>query len=253
MLTDFGATSGDQLNIDSSTQSGLLPSAHGKVRMPCGAAEGSRLPPLYSLETEFDLALVIGAGLWILWEKLGFWEDRLTAGIPRRSHQELAGPSCGSPAALGKSAFVSYAEVAKSATLRVWRCGMAKLEDLIVDETAFDRDAIADTLLSYVRLGANGELRPGPKWTVLSRLGRVLAVVVAFKAAWALQIRAADGGSATEVTERSGLPGGTVRPKLRVLRDRGLIEQTADGLYRVSSMALDSALRTLRDEEGSDE
>jgi hypothetical protein len=130
---------------------------------------------------------------------------------------------------------------------------MAKLEDLLVDEAAFDRDALAEALLDYVRLGRSGELRPGPKWGGLSRLGRVLAVLLAGKAAWALGLRADENTGASEVTTLSGLPGGTVRPKLRILRERSLVEQSADGRYRVSSMAMSSALQTLRSEERPDE
>jgi DNA-binding transcriptional ArsR family regulator len=127
---------------------------------------------------------------------------------------------------------------------------MPTLKDLVVDESAFDQEALAEALLNYVRLGRAGEMRPGPKWERLSRLGRVLAVLLSLKAAWVLEMRKEDGGAASEITALSGLPGGTVRPKLRALRERGLIEQTKDGRYRVGAMALDPSLKALRAEEG---
>ena len=127
---------------------------------------------------------------------------------------------------------------------------MASLKDLVVDESVFDQEALADTLMNYIRLGRAGEMRPGPKWQRLARLGRVLAVLLSIKAAWALQMRPDDAGTASEITGLSGLPGGTVRPKLRVLRDRGLVEQTNDGRYRVGAMALGVSLQALRAEEG---
>src|SRR5260221_10748033 len=88
---------------------------------------------------------------------------------------------------------------------------MAELRDLVVDEQEFDKAEMTEGLMRYVRLGSSGQLRPGESWDVLPERSKVLAVLLAFKAAAALGLRADESSSALEVAQASGVAHGTVR------------------------------------------
>ena len=122
---------------------------------------------------------------------------------------------------------------------------MSGLRDLIVNEQEFDQAAMADGLLRFVRLGSAGELRPGEAWDNLTERSKVLAVVLAFKAARALGLRENESASSSEIAEASGVAPGTVRPVLRHLLDLHLLQQPSRGRYGVQGMRVGQALRLL--------
>ncbi len=128
---------------------------------------------------------------------------------------------------------------------------MPELRDLLVDEREFDQAEMAEGLMPFVRLGSNGQLRPGDEWDALSERAKVVAVLLGYKASAALQLRPDDSGSALEISQSSGVAHGTVRPTLRDLLDEHLVQQPARGRYCVPSMRVKPALRTLTSKRGS--
>src|SRR5437870_5678313 len=97
-----------------------------------------------------------------------------------------------------------------------------KLEELLVDERALDREALGEGLLPYIRVSRDGTLRPAQKWSKLNKGGRVLAVLLGAKAGHVLEVRTGESLSAQEVAALSGVPGNTSRPILRGLLQRTL-------------------------------
>lgn len=122
---------------------------------------------------------------------------------------------------------------------------VAELRDLLVHERDFDQAELVDGLIRFVRLGANGELRPGEAWDGLSERAKVVAVLLAYKASAALELRADDAGTAREISMASGVLHGTVRPTLRDLLGEHLLQQPARGRYSVPSIRVNKALRLL--------
>ena len=122
---------------------------------------------------------------------------------------------------------------------------MGKLEDLVIDETSFDRDVLGAALLPFLRIGNDGSLRPAEKWNALNRRNRILAVCLAVKAAYVLGKRNMEAVTASEVVELSGVPGGTARPTLRGLVDAQLVSQDAQRRYYVPGMAVPAAVAAL--------
>lgn len=130
---------------------------------------------------------------------------------------------------------------------------MAELRDLVVDEQEFDRSEMTDGLMGYVRLGSGGQLRPGELWDSLPERAKVVAVLLAFKAAAALELRADESSSALEIAQASGVAHGTVRPVLRSLLELHLLQQPSRGMYSVQAMRVSQALGLLtvtRDSNG---
>ncbi len=99
--------------------------------------------------------------------------------------------------------------------------------------------------MQFLRLGSSGELRPGEAWDGLSERAKVVAVLLAFKASAALEMRASDAGTALDISRASGVAYGTVRPTLRDLLKEHLVHQPARGKYAVPSMRVRQALRVL--------
>ena|SRR5438445_532760 len=122
---------------------------------------------------------------------------------------------------------------------------MGKLEDLLVDEDALDRDALGAGLGPYLKVGKTGTLRPADGWRNLTQRDRVLAVLLGIKAGHVLGVRDHEEASATEVTEQVGAAGGTVRPILRGLMEAGFIAQGRSGAYFVPAMAVPRAVASL--------
>jgi hypothetical protein len=103
------------------------------------------------------------------------------------------------------------------------------LHGLIVDESTVARDELAAALSPYVRFTGDGRLLLEPAFDELSADRKVVCVLLAFQALAILELR--DDASATpaEIVELSGMPAGTVRPKLSALLKQRRVAKTADG------------------------
>jgi hypothetical protein len=103
------------------------------------------------------------------------------------------------------------------------------LRELLVNEEELTRTDLAAALRPYVRMTENGQLMPTAEFDRLSALARAACVLLAFRAQHALGIRETSTASPSDVEAASGMPGGTVRPKLSQLVNDRLAIRSRDG------------------------
>jgi hypothetical protein len=116
-----------------------------------------------------------------------------------------------------------------------------ELRTLVVDEEALARDDLARGLQRYVRFTSGGKLLLEPAFDKLPTEHRVLCVLLALQAMRLLELRDSAEVTPAEVTEISGMPPGTVRPKLAALfKGRWVVKN--GGRY---SLPLHSARRAI--------
>lgn len=120
--------------------------------------------------------------------------------------------------------------------------GIDPLESLYVDEQAIAREGLAEVLSPYVGITKTGGLVLTEAAASLNASDRVLVVLLALWAAHLLGVRPKTGATPTELTALSGLPSGTVRPKLSALSKKRLIaKEGADYVIPLSSVRLAAA------------
>lgn len=116
-----------------------------------------------------------------------------------------------------------------------------KLDALVVDEMAVAREDVAGALARFVRFTRSGELLLEPEFDELNAEQRVLCVLLAVQAQRMLGLRDTDEVTPGEVVALSGMPEGTVRPKLSTLLKSRQVAKSA-GRY---SMPIHSARRAI--------
>ena len=121
-----------------------------------------------------------------------------------------------------------------------------KLEDLVVDETEVARDEIAAALAGYLRITRTGDLLPEPAFDELPAEHRVLCVLLALQAAHMLGLRSDGAATPTDVVAASGMPAGTVRPKLSALLKARYVVRV-DHKYSLPVHATRRAAQVLRE------
>jgi len=120
------------------------------------------------------------------------------------------------------------------------------LRRLLLDAAEIDRAALAEALAERVGIDTKtGRIALLPGYATLNSRQKALAVVLAAKAAFLLEIRENEAISASELTSSSGLPSGTAGPSLRELNQRGLAAQTKDRAYYVPNARLKAAIEAL--------
>jgi hypothetical protein len=118
---------------------------------------------------------------------------------------------------------------------------MAELTDLIVNGEELDKKLVAEILAPYVRLDKDKHtIRPTEGWTQLSEEQKILVYLLARKAMVALSFDlAAEGATASEVVQDTGVKKGTAHPALRkLLVDDRLLEQSEHKRYSVPNYAI---------------
>ena len=126
------------------------------------------------------------------------------------------------------------------------------LRALLVDSTEVDRSRIADVLSGRVAIDSqSGRLVLLPGYTTLDARRKILAVLLAGKAAILLNL--GDGKALTnkEVTDLTGLPPGTAAPGLKSLKELRLIDQDAGKAYFVPNARIIYACKIMAGEDYS--
>jgi len=123
------------------------------------------------------------------------------------------------------------------------------LASLIVDEDSIAREELAAGLKPYVQLSKKGGLWLQTPFDELDSATKVLCLLLAIKAQAMLDLRESDQASPAELIEISGMPGGTVRPKLSKLVEKRFLAK-ADREYRVPPAAVRKALAELETNHG---
>ena len=123
------------------------------------------------------------------------------------------------------------------------------LERLVLDATEADRATIADVLSDRVGIDrSSGRIVLLPGYSPLNARSKVLLVLLAAKAAHLLGLRESELLRTQEVVMVSGLPPGTVAPKLKELREDRVVAQGADRAYYVPNALLQRVADQLRQE-----
>lgn len=123
------------------------------------------------------------------------------------------------------------------------------LTALLVDEDSIARDELASGLAPYVQLTEQGGLWPLPPFESLASANKVLCLLLAIKAMAMLGLRESERAAPGELVEMSGIPAGTVRPKLSKLAEKRLVVK-GDREYWISSHGARKALEALGDADG---
>ena len=125
------------------------------------------------------------------------------------------------------------------------------LARLVADESEMNREVLASVLADKVRL----DLGRG-SFTFLqgvrARLGGrglVVTALLAQQALHLLQDRHPAGLAPRELEFTTGIPGGTLRPILKRLADRGLARKDETGVYTVPGYVLEDVAREFNEEE----
>jgi hypothetical protein len=98
-----------------------------------------------------------------------------------------------------------------------------RLQALVVREEDFAREELADVLEGLVRFTANGELILDDSFGTLTTTQKVTCLLLACRAAQLLGLRQTYGATPAQLADMSGMPPGSVRPKLSELAKLRLV------------------------------
>ena len=122
-----------------------------------------------------------------------------------------------------------------------------KLKELLVKEEDVLEDMILDSLRGIVSLDSkSGEIYPNERYGKLKADAKICVFLMARKAANLLGLKGVDSVSATTIRERTGMPMGTVNPKLRTLVGKGVIAQNEAKEYFMPAHGLSLAREIIR-------
>jgi len=121
------------------------------------------------------------------------------------------------------------------------------LSKLLLDATEADRALIASALNERVGIDASsGRIVLLPGYAAMKARQKVLAVLLAAKAAHLLGLRDGEPIAMQDIVATSGLPRGTVAPKLKELRETHLVGQASDRSYYVPNAVLQRVAQELQ-------
>ena len=118
------------------------------------------------------------------------------------------------------------------------------LAELVVDADAIDRVALAHTLRNRIAIDkASARLLIGDGYSSLNAKCKVLALLLAQKAARLLQVSDTETLSYKDLVSHSGIPEGTVAPALKGLKDAHHVAQDGSKAYYVPNASILRALK----------
>lgn len=118
------------------------------------------------------------------------------------------------------------------------------LRELLVDASKVDRQAIADALKERVAIDpSSGRLVLLPAYQALDARRKVLAILLARKAAVLLEVVDTEALANREIAELSGLASGTAAPSVRSLKELRLVDQDENRAYFIANARLFDAIR----------
>ena len=125
--------------------------------------------------------------------------------------------------------------------------GVENLKELLVDEQKVLEDVLLDTLKGVVSLDSrSGEMYGTNRYISLKPEAKICVFLMARKAAHLLGLGTDEAASAKAVRERTGMPMGTVNPKLRFLVGKGVIAQNKGKEYYLPPHALAIARQIIK-------
>lgn len=121
------------------------------------------------------------------------------------------------------------------------------LESLLVSNEEVNRELLAITLADRVRIDRDtGEIIPLPGWNTLRPRQRILAFLLAGRAAVALDVMSVASFLPRQVISGTGVPAGTVKRELREMIADRLVSQESSRAYYIPGFALERAAAIVR-------
>lgn len=111
------------------------------------------------------------------------------------------------------------------------------LSKLVINTDELDRKKLSELLAGYCVISPDGSVRVDTNFIKLDAPSKILAILLAQKAAKALRLADADTLAPKHVELISGIPGGTVRRELRELYMQRLVENN-NGNYNIPNHAV---------------
>jgi predicted transcriptional regulator len=107
-----------------------------------------------------------------------------------------------------------------------------KLENLLVDEEKVSEELLYDLLNEYIRIGEqNGTIYHEEAYQDLTSAEKIVTILATQMARYELDMAESNWMSPSEISEASGVKTGTIHPKVRELKEDGIIESDGDGSY----------------------
>lgn len=129
---------------------------------------------------------------------------------------------------------------------------MAKdpLEELLLDADEVDRTRLAEALRDVLGIDTKtGKIVQKPGYNRLKTRHKVLAFLLGIRVASLLGKAKEESVQAKEIQDETGLPKGTVNPKLMELKEAKLITQDKAGKYYVAPHQIALALDDMKKPE----
>jgi hypothetical protein len=124
------------------------------------------------------------------------------------------------------------------------------LKTLLLDAKEVDRTTLAQALSGILGVDtATGRVVLKPGFNSLDTRRKVLAFLLGVKAAFLLGKGESEAMANKDIIANTGMPTGTVNPKLKELRDRRLVSQTKEGMHYVASHQVMAAVDHLQGED----
>lgn len=121
------------------------------------------------------------------------------------------------------------------------------LADLLLDADDVDRAQLAQGLKGILGVDNNsGRVVLKPGFNDLDTRKKVLAFLLGAKAAFLLGKAETEVVAPKDITKQTGLPTGTVNPKLKELREQRLVSRTDVGGYHVAPHQVTRGLEVVR-------
>jgi len=124
------------------------------------------------------------------------------------------------------------------------------LSDLLLDAVEVDRERLARVLRNILGIDTkSGQVVLKSGFSQLSARNKVLAYLMGKKAAVLLGKTEIEEVSPIDIVQNTGIPSGTVNPKLRELKTIHLVSQTDASQYYIASHQMLQALAELDKEQ----
>jgi hypothetical protein len=125
------------------------------------------------------------------------------------------------------------------------------LEALLLDGDEVNRALLAESLSGLVAVDKKtGDLVLRSDYNSLDTRGKLLAYLLGVKAALLLGLAEDGTASPKEIVARTGMPKGTVNPKLTQLYGERSVSKTSAGAYFIAPHQIAGAIQTLEEQRG---
>ncbi len=124
------------------------------------------------------------------------------------------------------------------------------LSNLLLDAEEIDRASLARALQDFVGIDkATGRVVLKPGFNRLNSRQKIIAYLLGKKVAKLLNMSESEVTSPKDIPTNTGIPIGTVHPKLRELIESRLVSQTKEGEYYIESHQILNSISSLEHKE----